>query len=167
MRNESLNLKNTANQNLGEFSDIKFKQIAYERLCWSMLRECSQVINLSFADIVEIQGEGKGAHTAMLARQFETLMFEDRQSFDNSDALRVLWLTPNADWEIAQESAQFCDIIVVCHAANQVREILNRFDSFARIAARREIGNNIALSVFGKNLSRDVFKPKVRCELAA
>lgn len=167
MQIESQNTRLTANQNLTEFSDIKMKQLAHERLCWSMLRECSQVINLSCAEIIEVHGEGQGAHTAMLARQFETLMFEFSQSYDSSDTCRVLWLAPEFDLEIAKQSAQFCDIIVVCHQPNMVRSVLNTFDGFARIAARREIGNNNALSVFGKNLARDVFKPKVRGKLAA
>lgn len=167
MQIESQTLKLSANQNLGDFSDAKLKQIAHERLCWAMMRECSQVINLSCAEIIEIHGEGKGAHTAMLARQFETLMFEFSQSFDSSDACRVLWLAPSSNLELAKSSGQYCDIVVVCHATNQVRNILNTFDGFARIAARRDIGNNTALSIFGKNLARDVFKPKVRGELAA
>ncbi len=167
MKTESHNTRQTANQNLHDVSVAKLRQLTQERLCWSMMRECSQVINLSFADIIEIHGQGVGAHTAMLARQFETLMFEFTKNNEAADICRVLWLTPGVDLEIARESAEFCDIIIVCHAAENARGIINTFDTFARIAARRDIGNNTALSIFGKNLSRDVFKPKVRCELAA
>ena len=44
---------------------------------------------------------------------------------------------------------------------------LRTFSGFARVAGTRDLGNGLALAVFGKGLRRDLFRPRVRDPLAA
>ncbi len=156
-----------ANQNLPIISSAKLAGLLAERLCWSMLREVNQVINLSAADIVEVCGKGAGAHIALLARQFPTLSFEFSFEKNGNDESRILWVGQDDNLHNAANFAQNVDAIVICHAPNMARDVINAFPNFARIAAKREIANNVSISIFGRGLMRDLFKPKVRGELAA
>lgn len=156
-----------ANQNLPIISSAKLNGLLAERLCWSMLREVNQVINLNSADIIEVCGKSAGAHIALLARQFPTLSFEFSFEEKESDACRILWVGHDDNLQNASKFAQYVDAIVICHEPNLARDVINAFPDFARIAAKREIANNTAISIFGRGLMRDLFKPRVRGELAA
>lgn len=167
MQESQTNKLEIANQNLPIISSAKVAGLEVERLCWSMLREVNQVINLNATDIVEVSGKGAGAHIALLARQFPTLSFEFSGEKNAQDASRILWIGSDDNIEEVSQSIIDVDAIVVCHEPQNARDIINSFPKFARIAAKREIANNKAISIFGRGLMRDLFKPRVRGELAA
>lgn len=160
------NLK-VANQNNICNSLVKMAGVNNERLCWSMLSEVTKVINLSNSDIIEIAGNGAASHIALLARQFPTLSFALNGDHKENDASRILWICDEDIFAISNFDINNYDAIIICHRPENARKIICDFDGFARIAAKREINENRALSVFGRGLMRDLFKPRVRGELAA
>lgn len=153
------------NDNFGILADARQAQETAQRRCWRILNEVNQVVNLGFADVIEVHAENDGAHIAMLARQFPALAFESKKATNCANAMRVLWLVDQCEFTQAQYSN--CDIVVVTHEPHQAGEVIAAFPNYARIAAKRNIGDNCALSIFGKGLMRDIFKPKVRGEIAA
>jgi hypothetical protein len=156
-----------ANQNGDYISSIKSDCLNAERLCWSMLVEANKVIDFANGDIIEVNGKGAGAHIALLARQYPTLSFSLQNDGIENDASKILWLSYDVDINVLREYAKNCDAIVICHTPNNAKNIINELEGFARIAAKREIAQDCALSIFGRGLKRDLFKPKVRGELAA
>ena len=156
-----------ANQNNICNSLAKMAGVNSERLCWLMLLEVTKVINLSHSDILEIAGNGAASHIALLARQFPTLSFALNGEHNENDASRILWLCDEEIFTNSNFDINNYDAIIICHRPENARKIICDFDGFARIAAKREISDNRALSVFGRGLLRDLFKPRVRGELAA
>lgn len=138
-----------------------------QKKCWRMLGEVAQVANLNLCDLIEVRGEDVGAHIALLARQFPALGFEAGKVSNCGQAVRVLWLIGEECLDDISNSSKQCDIIVVSHDACSVRKVQDAFAKFARIAAKRNIGDDCAISIFGKGLHRDIFKARVRGEIAA
>ncbi len=138
-----------------------------QKKCWRMLSEVSQVIKLNLCDLIEVRGEDAGAHIALLARQFPTLGFEAGKVSNCGKAVRVLWIIGDEFLSAASLASKQSDIIVVTHFADKVAQVQNAFPKFARIAAKRDIGDDCAISIFGKGLHRDIFKSRVRGDIAA
>lgn len=132
-----------------------------QRLCWRMLNEANQVIELSLSDIIEVHGNDKGAHIALLARIYPNLAFETHNERECRIASRILWICEDADFVFAKDASKNCDAIVIIHKVENNHAVLTGFEGFARIAAKRDIGGH-SLSIFGRGLMRDLFKPKVR-----
>ena len=155
------------NDNAGAIRKYAEAQEIAQKKCWRMLCEVSQIANLNLCDLIEVCGEESGAHIALLARQFPTLGFEAGKVSNCGQAVRVLWVIGEHCLEEISQSSKQCDIIVVAHGANAVHDVQDAFARFARIAAKRNIGDDCAISIFGKGLHRDIFKARVRGEIAA
>lgn len=150
-----------------DFADVvslaKIGQESAQKHCWRMLNEVNQVIDLACVDVLEICGPDAGAHIALLARLYPNLAFELGNPTNCDQATRVLWLTGDVEIsEIAAMSSK-CDAIVIAHKAKDAIPVLEAITGFARIAAKRRIDSEHALSVFGKGLLRDMYRAKVRC----
>jgi hypothetical protein len=125
--------------------------------------EISGVLDLSAADVIEIAGAGRGAHMALLARRFGGVLFESGRESQCADAVRVFWYTgtaqPGEDTaSMLEEAAGRCDALIVPHAVAALDTVRAAADGLARIAARRDVGSGLALSVFGRGLARDLFR---------
>lgn len=155
------------NDNVIAIREYAETQEGAQKKCWRMLGEVSQVVNLNLCDLIEVRGEDSGAHIALLARQFPLLGFEAGKVSNCGKAVRVLWIIGEDCLNEVSVASKQCDIIVVTHDADAVQDVQNVFPKFARIAAKRNIGDYCAISIFGKGLHRDIFKSKVRGEIAA
>lgn len=140
-----------------------------QRVSWRMLAAVNRSLDLSSADVIAVAGVQAGAHIALLARQFPALAFVMAGDVPVSGgavsegAVRVLW---SPDGDAGHEHCGY-DAIVTAHCATAARAVLDRHIGYARVAAVRDIGEGRALSVFGKGLARDLFRPVVRCCKAA
>lgn len=150
-----------------DFADVvslaKIGQETAQKHCWRMLNAVNQVIDLSCVDVLEVQGSDAGAHIALLARLYPNLAFELGNPTNCSMASRVLWISGEVEIAEIAKSASKADAIVIAHEAKDAMAILHSLDGYARIAAKRRISTDFALSVFGKGLLRDIFRDKVRC----
>jgi hypothetical protein len=139
-----------------------------QRACWALLKRVHTTLDLSFADIVEVQAIDAGAHIALLARQFPGLHFELAQEATRcQQSIRVLWAPDGvSDAQTTRHLSSF-DAVIVTHAAHELSDVLRIFDGFARVAGVRDCGDGRALAIFGKGLTRDLFRLRVRDPLAA
>ncbi|KAF0105392.1 MAG: hypothetical protein FD163_800 [Hyphomonadaceae bacterium] len=149
-----------------DFADVvslaKIGQESAQKHCWRMLNEVNQVIDLSCVDILEVWGPDGGAHIALLARLYPNLAFEFGNPTNCDKASRVLWVTGDVEISEIAEISTKSDAIVIAHLAQDAIPILQAISGYARIAAKRRIGADFALSVFGKGLLRDIYRTKVR-----
>lgn len=150
-----------------DFADVvslaKIGQESAQKHCWRMLGEVNQVIDLSCVDILEVWGPDAGAHIALLARLYPNLAFEFGNPTNCDKATRVLWVTGDLEISEISEVSSKSDAIVIAHQAQDAILILQAINGYARIAAKKRICADFALSVFGKGLLRDIYRAKVRC----
>ena len=151
-----------------EESMSKIAQRRSQRACWSLLQRIHATLDLSCADVLEVQAIDAGAHIALLARQFRGLHFELAHEATNcGQSIRVLWAPDGISEAQTTRHYETYDAVIVTHAPAALGDTLRTFSGFARIAAIRDLGNGQALAVFGKGLKRDLFRPRVRDPLAA
>jgi hypothetical protein len=151
-----------------EESESKIAQRRSQRACWALLKRIHPTLDLRQADVIEVQAVDAAAHIALLARQFPGLHFELAQEATRCDqSIRVLWAPNGIDPMQSQHHYETYDAVIVTHDPALWKETLKVFAGFARIAALRDIGDGLALGVFGKGLSRALFRPRARDPLAA
>jgi hypothetical protein len=149
-------------------SKSKIAQRRSQRACWALLKRIHGVLDLSFADVVEVQAIDAAAHIALLARQFPGLHFELAQEATRcADSIRVLWAPDGVSDAQTTRHYETYDAVVVTHALDALPDTLRTFAGFARVAGVRDMGDGLALGVFGKGLKRELFRPRVRDPLAA
>jgi hypothetical protein len=149
-------------------SKSKIAQRRSQRACWALLKRVHGVLDLSQADVVEVQAVDAAAHIALLARQFPGLHFElAHEANACSQSIRVLWAPDGVSHAQTTRHYEVYDAVIVTHAPEAIADTLGTFAGFARICAVRDIDNGLALAVFGKGLKRDLFRPRVRDPLAA
>jgi hypothetical protein len=157
-----------ANEQEQTESMSKRAQSRSQRACWALLQRIHSTLDLSFADVIEVHAIDAAAHIALLARQFPGLHFELAQEATRCDqSIRVLWAPDGISEAQTTRHYETYDAVVVTHSLENLRETLRTFAGFARIVGIRDIGNGQALAVFGKGLTRDLFRPRVRDPLAA
>jgi hypothetical protein len=149
-------------------SQSKIAQRRSQRACWALLKAVHPILDLTHADVVEVQAIDAGAHIALLARQFPGLHFELAQEATRcGESVRVLWAPDGISEAQTTRHYQTYDAVIVTHEASALVETLRTFAGFARVAGLRDLGDRRALAVFGKGLKRDLFRPRVRDPLAA
>ncbi len=152
---------------LGSINNANYLQQLAQQKCWRMLAEANLSLEINLFDVVEIWGEGAGAHTALLARQYPAVGFEAAIFSDCNEVSRLLWITDDVDLDLIKERVEYASAIIISHTAAKVNELFSVFDGFARIAAKRNFDENSCLSIYGKGLMRDIFKPRIRGYRAA
>jgi hypothetical protein len=139
------------------------------RLCWSMLGDASRLIELGSIDEIVVFGPQSFAHVAMLARQLPSARFRASVSGPSTGAgLRMLWLVLDDAGDVGGVLARtarlqdkpFWDVMVVAHPDNLALAVVATIEGYARIGARRH--GDMAVSVFGRDLGRDVFRDRNR-----
>lgn len=146
----------------------KVAQRRAQRACWALLKRIHHSIDLSFADVVEVQAIDAAAHIALLARQFPGLHFELAHDASRcNQSVRVLWAPDGISAAQTTRHYETYDAVIVTHDPSKVRETLRTFSGFARICAVRDMGDGNALGVFGKGLTRSLFRPPCRSPIAA
>ncbi len=149
-------------------SKSKIAQRRSQRACWALLQCVYPTLDLACATVIEVQANEAAAHIALLARQFPGLHFELAQEATSChDCVRVLWAPDGVSEAQTTRHYQTYDAIVVTHDAVHLAETLRTFSGFARIAGFRDCGNGRSLAIFGKALTRDLFKSRVRDPVAA
>jgi hypothetical protein len=146
----------------------KIAQRRSQRACWALLKAVHPTLDLSQADVIEVQAVDAAAHIALLARQFPGLHFELAQEATLcSQTIRVLWAPDGVSEAQTTRHYQSYDAVVVVHTPCGLADTLRTFAGFARVAGIRDLGDGRCLAVFGKGLKRDLFRPRVRDPLAA
>jgi hypothetical protein len=149
-------------------SQSKMAQRRSQRACWALLQRIHATLDLACADVVEVQAIDAGAHIALLARQFPGLHFElAHEATRCGESIRVLWAPDGVSDAQTTRHYETYDAVIVTHAPEALKDMLRAFSGFARVAGVRDLGNGHALAVFGKGLTRDLFRPRVRDPLAA
>ena len=139
-----------------------------QRACWVLLKRINGSIDLSHADVIEVQAVDAAAHIALLARQFPGIHFElAHEATKCTQSVRVLWAPDGVSDAQTTRHYETYDAVVVTHSPFQLKETMRTFAGFARVCAVRDIGDGTALGVFGKGLSRALFRPNARDPLAA
>jgi hypothetical protein len=155
-------------EKLKKESQSKIAQRRSQRACWALLKAIHPTLDLTQADVIEVQAVDAAAHVALLARQFPALHFElGHEANPCSASIRVLWAPDGVSHAQTTRHYQTYDAVIVTHACDDLAETLRTFSGFARIAGVRDIGDGRALGVFGKGLKRDLFRARVRDPLAA
>jgi hypothetical protein len=149
-------------------SNSQIAQHAAQAASWRLLGAVSKILDLFCADIIEVCAHEPAAHVALLARQFPGLNFEcTGASTQCAHGVRVLWAPDGLDARCGTEALKAYDVVVVTHPVEAMEDVLLQFDGFARVAAHRDCGAGQSLAVFGKGLRREVFRARVRTQLAA
>lgn len=149
-------------------SKSKTAQRRSQRACWALLKRVHGVLDLSQADVIEVQAIDAAAHIALLARQFPGLHFELAQEATVcSDSIRVLWAPDGVSAAQTTRHYGTFDAVIVTHDPDDLKATLGTFAGFARVCGVRDLGNGQSMGVFGKGLARDLFRPRVRDPLAA
>jgi hypothetical protein len=149
-------------------SKSKIAQRRSQRSCWALLKHVHPFLDLSQADVIEVQAIDAGAHIALLARQFPHMHFElGHEANLCRQSVRVLWAPDGISDAQTTRHYQSFDAVIVTHELAALKQTLSTFGGLARVCAVRDIGNGRALGVFGKGLTRDLFRPRVRGTLAA
>jgi hypothetical protein len=149
-------------------SKSKIAQRRAQLASWALLKHINTFLDLSCADVIEVQAIDAAAHIALLARQFPSVHFElAHEATPCPQSIRVLWAPDGVSEAQTTLHIQSYDAIVVTHTPQSMSATLAIFAGFARICGVRDIGKGRALGVFGKGLKRDLFRPKVRGTLAA
>lgn len=156
---------------------VRVDTLSHETLsqrAWRLLTLASETLDLHEAGTVIVAGVHAGAHIAVLARQFPRLAFvADVEAAGGVCALAapaVYWAPDGLAAPFAQSAeavGRIADAVLVAHPATEVRSCLDAFDGFARIGARRDAGGGLAASIFGRDLARPLFRPRVRTPAAA
>lgn len=163
MQTKRINIKNIAsNQNMDEISLVQLEHQRAQQDCWKTLLVVNQYINLNNVEVLQLMGDNMGAYIALLARQFPTLNFEYDTITECKNSSRVLWINTEKDFHEFSDCLEFADAVIITHKAEEAKNVITLIDGFARIGAVRDVGNSYALSIFGRGLMRDIFKPKVR-----
>jgi hypothetical protein len=130
-----------------------------QSLCWRMMAEVAGVLDLSFADVIEVVGPRASAHLQLMARRFAGPVFELGAETSCRQALRVFWASGPVELSSVREAAQRCDVLVLRHLAQDAGAVMQAAEGLARVRAVRDAGAGLALSVFGRGLSREIFRP--------
>jgi hypothetical protein len=156
------------NQEEQKESKSKIAQRRAQHACWSLLKHVNACLDLSYADVIEVQAIDAGAHIALLARQFPNVHFElAHEAVACTASVRVLWAPDGVSEAQTTRHYQTYDAVIVTHAPQAVSATLAAFAGFARVCGLRDWNKGQALAIFGKGLSRDLFRPRVRGTLAA
>lgn len=149
-------------------SQSKVAQRRSQRACWALLKRIHTHIDLAQADVIEVQAIDAAAHIALLARQFPGIHFELAQEATRcAKSVRVLWAPDGISDAQTTRHYETYDAVIVTHSPFMVKETMRTFEGFARICAVRDLGDGNALGVFGKGLSRSLFRPSARKPMAA
>jgi hypothetical protein len=156
------------NQEEQKESKSKIAQRRAQLASWALLKHVNTFLDLSCADVIEVQAIDAAAHIALLARQFPGVHFElAHEATPCAQSVRVLWAPDGVSEAQTTCHYQTYDAVIVTHAPEALRATLATFASFARVCGVRDIGKGQALGVFGKGLKRDLFRDRVRGTLAA
>jgi hypothetical protein len=124
-----------------------------------MMAEVAGVVDLSFADVIEVVGPRASAHLQLMARRFAGPVFELGAETACREAVRVFWTSGPVALDEVREAAGRCDVLVLRHLPEDVGAVMQAAGGLARIRACRDAGAGLALSVFGRGLTRDIFRP--------
>ncbi len=144
-------------------SESQMAQRRAQRAAWALLQRVHTTLDLSCVQVIEVMAKDAGAHVALLARQFPGIHFELSEEATQCEAsARVLWAPDGLTKPISATQLASYDAIVITHAPEALHETIAAFSGFARVSACRDFQKGSALAIFGKGLTRDIFRAKVR-----
>jgi hypothetical protein len=134
-----------------------------------MFSRVNVALDLSCADMIEVEAREAGAHLSLLARQLPgpcfTLVRDEAAACP--DTVRVLWAPDGLDHGWPAGALGRFDALVTTHVPDALPDVLRLTAGFARVAAVRDVGEGRALAVFGRGLTRALFRAGVRGHKAA
>lgn len=139
------------------------RQAPQQRACWRLLGALADSLDLTCADVIEVVGTAADAHMTLMARQFAGAVLERGPAPDPSagtcEGVRVFWASSPPAAEEVRSAAARCDVLVIRHRPQDVQTVMAAADGLARIRAVRDAGEGLSVSVFGRGLARDIFRP--------